>query len=166
MEHAANWSSKGIVQMSYTEERAKQGRRSLRFRTSLRDEGHLQRNRNAAGSFVGEQGGWTSVTRTFSEPQDWSAYNRLSLWVYVHPTSMRTYVFNLEFACRGAADDATTPPAFHTVQDLRPGEWNHVLWEIPHLQRDKVVSLTISQASAATTRKTRASSPMTSTRSN
>ena len=86
------------------------------------------------------------MTRTFSEPQDWSAYNRLSLWVYVHPTSMRTYVFNLEFACRGAADDATTPPAFHTVQDLRPGEWNHVLWEIPHLQRDKVVSLTISQA--------------------
>ena len=146
MEHAANWSSKGIVQMSYTEERAKDGRRSLRFRTSLRDEGHLQRNRNAAGSFIGDQGGWTSVTRTFSAPQDWSAYNRLSLWVYVHPTSMRTYVFNLEFACQGAADDATTPPAFHTVQDLQPGVWNHVLWEIPHLQRDKVVSLTISQA--------------------
>ena len=132
MEHAANWSSSGIVQMSYTEERAKDGRRSLRFRTSLRDEGHLRRNRNEAGSFVGNQGGWTSVTRTFSEPTDWSAYNRLSLWVYVHPTSMRTYVFNLEFACKGAADDATTPPAFHTVQDLRPGEWNHVLWEIPH----------------------------------
>jgi hypothetical protein len=144
MEQQANWSSNGIVQMSYTEERAKDGRRSLRFRTSMRDEEHLRQNRNAQGSFVGDQGGWTSVARAFAAPQDWSAYNRLSMWVYVHPTSMPTYALNLSLDCQGIPDEATSPHAWHVVQDLKPGEWNHVLWEIPNLKRDKVASMSIS----------------------
>lgn len=145
MEQPAKWSPIGIVQMSYTDERARDGRRSLRFRTPMRDEEHLRRNRNAQGSFVGDQGGWTAVTRVFEKPEDWSAYNRLSLWVYVHPTSMPTYSLILALDCKDLPDMATSPATCNVVQDLQPGQWNHVVWEITNLPRDKIASLTISQ---------------------
>lgn len=143
MEQPANWSAHGIVQMSYTEDRAKDGRRSLRFRTSLRDEEHLKRNRNAEGYFVGDQGGWTNVMLIFPEPQDWSAFNRLSFWVYVHPSSMPTYAMALALDCQGLPDNATSPLPWSVIQDLQPGRWNHVVWEIPHLPRTKVPSMSI-----------------------
>ncbi len=91
------------------------------------------------------QGGSSGITLRFAEPQDWSVYNRLSLWVYVHPCSMRTFSFNLGLVCRGAVTDATTPRLEHCVVDLRPGVWNHVLWEIPNLKRDEITALKILQ---------------------
>lgn len=145
MEQQADWLSSGIAQMSYTDERAHDGRRSLRFRTSLRDEGHLSRSHNAQGVLVADIGGWCSIMRRFAQPQDWSAYNRLSFWVYVHPTSMQTYSFNVMFDCEGATADATSPVAEHVVHDLKPGEWNHIIWEFPNLRRDKVRSMSIGQ---------------------
>ncbi|MBN2294562.1 MAG: glycoside hydrolase family 9 protein [Pirellulales bacterium] len=143
MEQPAKWSSNGIGKMSYTEERARDGRRSLRFRTPMRDEGHLKRNRNDQGSFVGDQGGWTSIILCFDGPQDWSAFNRLSMWIYVHPNSIKTHSLTLALDCQGLPDNATSPFPWHVVHDLRPGEWNHVVWEIPNLPRDKVASMSV-----------------------
>ena len=71
--------------------------------------------------------------------------NRVSLWVYVHPTSMATYCIHLQLASDGAPHNATSPASSHVVHDLKPGQWNHVLWEIPHLRRDRVTSFTICQ---------------------
>ena len=145
MEKDLGWKVTGIGEMSYTNERSKDGRRSLRFRTSLRDEEHYKKNRTEWGSFGGTQGGSSSVRIQFSEPQDWSAFTRLSFWVYVHPTSMPTYSFNINLRNDGSPRNATTPSSSHHIQDLKPGEWNHILFEMHHLKRDRITEFVISQ---------------------
>ena len=146
MELETNWTISGIGEMSYTTERAKDGKRSLRFRTSLRDEEHYRNNRSDWDSFNGRQGGNSHVKLSFNEPQNWSAFNRISFWVYVHPSSMPTYCLYLRIECLGAQQSATSYNGrSHFIQDLEPGKWNHVLFEMPHLQRDKIVSLSINQ---------------------
>lgn len=145
MEHDAGWEVRGIGEMSYTEERAKDGSRSLRFRTSLRDEDYYRKNRSKWDSFNGGQGGSSSLSLRFSKPQDWSGYNRLSFWVYVHPTSMPAYSFNININNDGFVPGATTSRRDHFIHDLKPGEWNHVMFEFPHLPRNKVTVFTINQ---------------------
>jgi len=141
-----NWQLSGIGEMSYTKERSYDGSQSLRFRTSLRDEEYYRKNRSEWDSFNGRQGGQTFVQLDFEEPQDWTSFNRISFWMYVHPTSMPTYCIYLKLNCRDAVQNATTYNGIsHFVQDLKPGEWNHVMFEIPHLKRDKVIRFTIFQ---------------------
>ena len=144
MESPLDWSTAGIGEISYTTDRARKGSRSLRFRTSMRDEEYI-RTHIKDGSFEGGQGGHTRATLRFSEPQDWSDYNRISLWVYVHPTSMLTYSFSLSFNCMDAPTGILDPYYSSFIQDLKPGEWNHVVWEIPNLRRDKVTGFSINQ---------------------
>lgn len=95
MEQDSEWQATGIAECYYTEEHAVDGRRSLRFRTSLVDTAYyrLPMNRTPWNSFKGEQGGYASVGRTFEKTQDWSQFNRLSFWVYIHPTSNPIYCF-------------------------------------------------------------------------
>jgi hypothetical protein len=107
MEADGSWSVSGIGTIAYTTQRAKDGKRSLRFRTSMREEAYIKANRKE-GSFVGGQGGYSSARRKLAQPQDWSRFNRISLWVYVHPTSMRTYCFTLGFSCAGALREPWT----------------------------------------------------------
>ncbi len=144
METDGNWSASGIGTIAYTTERAKSGKRSLRFRTSMRDEAYIAANRKG-GSFAGGQGGGTTARLKLASPQDWSRFNRISLWVYVHPTSMRSYSFTIRFDCEGAPTGALDPVRSHFVHDLKAGEWNHVVWEIPDHKRDKVTGFAIYQ---------------------
>lgn len=145
METESGWKVNGIGEMDYTTERSKDGKRSLRFSTSLRDEEHYKRNRTDWGSFGGGQGGNASVQLQFNGPQDWSDYNRISFWVYVHPADMMTYCLYLHIENEGTVYNATTPRRDHFIQDLKPGEWNHVLFEIHHRQRDKITEFEINQ---------------------
>lgn len=147
MEQETGWKVKGIGEMSYTSDRAKDGKRSLRFRTSLRDTAfyRLPGNRSEWNSFIGTQGGSTSLEMKIDSPRDWSGYNRLSFWVYVHPTSLPTYCLYLQMENEGTLYNATTPRKDHFIQDLKPGMWNHVLFEISHLQRNKVNLFKINQ---------------------
>ena len=145
MESGSGWVVTGIGEMSYTDERSKDGKKSLRFRTSLRDEEHYRKNRSEWGSFSGTQGGNASVQLKFDEPQDWSAYNRLSFWVYVHPSDIMTYCLNINIDNDGTVYNATTPRNQHFIQDLKPGQWNHVLYEIPHVKRDRIKAFKINQ---------------------
>jgi len=145
MESDKNWVEEGIGEMTYTNDRARDGVRSLRFRTSLRDEEYYKQNRSEWDSFNGRQGGRASIQLRFDAPQDWSAFNRISFWVYVHSTSMPTYCLFLQMECEGAVYNATYSGKSHFVQDLKPGQWNHVLFEIPHLKRDSVTSFSIFQ---------------------
>ncbi len=105
----------------------------------------INRNRTEWGSLSGTQGGNASVQLLFSEPQDWSDYNRISFWVYVHPADMMTYCLYLQIENEGTVYNATTPRNDHFIQDLKPGEWNHVLFEIPHLKRDRITEFEINQ---------------------
>ncbi len=142
MEIDRPWAVFGIGKMAYSGERAKDGKRSLRFQTSLRDEDHL-RAYQKNGSFTGEQGGSTGMRLKFASPQDWSRFNRIAFWVYVHPTTMQIYSLQLSFDCEGAPKGALDPVATHVVQNLKAGEWNHVVWEIPELKRDRVTAFTV-----------------------
>ncbi len=145
-ESEKSWHVEGIGEMAYTDERSHDGKQSLRFRTSLRDEEYYKKNRSEWDSFNGRQGGSTNVELTFKEPQDWTEYNRISFWVYVHPTAMPTYCIFIRMTSQDAIHRATDYNGIsHFVQDLKPGEWNHVMFEIPHLQRDKVTSFNIFQ---------------------
>jgi hypothetical protein len=145
MERDTGWTVTGIGEMSYTKDRATDGKQSLRFRTSLRDEEHYRKNRSEWNSFNGTQGGVSSVRLKFATPRNWEAFNRISFWVYVHPGSMLTYCLFLEIENEGTVYNATYPGKSHFIQDLKPGIWNHVLFEIPHLNRNKVTQFEINQ---------------------
>ena len=142
METDRPWSVYGIGTMAYTSERAKSGKRSLRFRTNMRDDAYIRDNRKD-GSFAGVQGGYSGMRLNLGSPQDWSRFNRISFWVYVHPTTMRAYSFSVNFVCEGAPEGVSDPRPKNTVQDLKPGEWNHVVWEIPEYKRDRVTEIGI-----------------------
>jgi hypothetical protein len=49
---------------------------------------------------------------------------------------LQIYSLQLSFNCEGAPHGALNPVSTHVVQDLKPGEWNRVVWEIPELKRD------------------------------
>lgn len=147
MEGKINWKAQGIATLGYTDEHAIDGKHSLRYRTALRDTAHLMlpENRTAWGSFGGTQGGGNSFGVTFDEPQDWSAYNRVSLWVYIHPTANPMHHFFLEIVNEGTDYNTITPRKDHVLQNLQAGRWNHVCWEIPHMERNKVKRFNIFQ---------------------
>jgi len=144
MESDRGWRVSGIGRLSYTAEIARTGSRSMQLRIPMRDEDYL-RAHVRDGSLVCNQGGSVSATLDFRPPRDWSAHNRISLWVYVHPGLMHSYAFHLSFDCEGSVAGPVTPLAVHFVQDLEPGRWNHIVWEIPDLQRNKVRSFSIGQ---------------------
>ncbi len=58
---------------------------------------------------------------------------------------MQIYSIQLNFDCEGAPKGALDPVASHVVQNLKAGEWNRVVWEIPEIKRDRVTSFTLSQ---------------------
>lgn len=92
MEAKGKWIVISIGQMSYTRDRAKDGKQSLRFRTSIRDTAYLALpgNKTKWGSQmfnINGQAGASSLQLHFDTPQDWSGYNRISFWIYLHPTA-------------------------------------------------------------------------------
>jgi hypothetical protein len=136
METDKGWKPNSVVQMEYTTERAKSGTRSLRFKASQKNPGDMFDNETTA----------SSMRIKFDPPQDWSKYNRISIWAYMHSTSPGAGCLCLGFICDGASAGPCDPVASHYIQDLKPGEWNHMLWEIPDIQRDKVSQFVIFQS--------------------
>ncbi len=150
MEQEGRWKVTGIGEMSYTQDRAKDGKQSLRFRTSIRDTAYLSLPGNLSESksqtfSISGQAGASSVQLRFDKPQDWSAFNRISYWVYVHPTSLPRHNINLEIRNEGTVGNILSSARSHYSNDLKPGQWNHVLFEMPHLQRDKVTMFSLTR---------------------
>lgn len=145
-----NWGIEGIAQLSYTHERTLTGTTSLRFTTAMRDDAYLARDAAQHGTFSGESGGGTSAVLRFEVPQDWTAYNRIAVWIYPHPAGMRRCTPNLQLEpyfrpTIAPYDFISFPrPTFH-VQHLRPGEWNYVVWEIANYPRTAITSFIFSQ---------------------
>jgi hypothetical protein len=131
----------GRGEMHYTHEIARTGTRSLQLTIPTRDEAVMR-----AGSRNGSLRSYRAdvvAAIDFATPQDWSRYNRISLWVYVHPATMHSYAFNLDFRCEGFTPGPVAPLPVHFIQDLEPGRWNLIVWEFPDLPRDKVVGFDI-----------------------
>jgi hypothetical protein len=150
MEHDS-WIASGSAVLSYTTERARSGTRSLRFSTDLRPEAYLRSGRSANGSFNGHAVLFdgipfaASITRRFEKPQDWSAFNRVSIWCFAHPSNTPVTAFALNFLCEGASAGPSDPISIHYFGDLQPGQWQQLSWEIPEHQRGRVVEVSIFQ---------------------
>ena len=84
------------------------------------------------------------VSLILDEPQDWSDYNRISMWVYIHPSKNPNVHFFLDVTNEGSPD-TTISPSRQTNIDIRQGSWQNVVWEIDYIQRDKITKFTISQ---------------------
>ena len=134
MESADPWQHHGPGAMSFTAERRRTGKQSIRLTSPTK----LAPSKPGGGRPFGE----ATLRRRF-EKEDWSAFNRLSVWVY--PTMkghLRSSVL-LKLATEGGRKPAMGPwvrGAMNYVL-LRPGEWNHIVWEIAHLPRAEVTAL-------------------------
>src|SRR6266850_6183418 len=125
-----------VAEISFSRERSRNGRQSLRLRMPTRLDVPGPKNGRGWGS-----GG---VRRQF-DGEDWRQFNRLSLWIY--PDCPGFYVVALELRLYDDGIDKL-PALFgqegETTLVLRNHEWNHVVWEIGNVARDKVTHLEIS----------------------
>jgi hypothetical protein len=124
-----------VAAISLTSERSRDGGHSLRLSNPAR----LAKPGPANGRGWGESG----VLRQF-DGEDWRAFNRVSLWIY--PDCPGHYVATLDLHLRNDGVEKL-PAAFgqegETSLVLTNHEWNHVVWEIGNVARDKVTGLEI-----------------------
>ena len=149
METDSGWTSSPEMKISYTAERTRSGKRSLRMSTLLRNEAFIHASIAPNGHFKGDEAFFFGqpfsafAAKAFERPQNWSAFNRISLWCYLHPTVSPTTSISLQFLCAGAGSGPWDPLPIHFIGDLKPGKWNHLTWEISEYQRDKVVMFVV-----------------------
>ena len=137
--------SSGIVaEITLTGERSRDGGHSLRLRNPAR----LDKPGPASGRGWGESG----VMRSF-DTEDWQHFNRLSVWIY--PDCPGHYVATLDLHLHNEGVEKLPAPfgqeGEHSLV-LRNHEWNHVVWEISNVARDKVTSLDFSYGMAGNER--------------
>jgi hypothetical protein len=119
MENLSNWTFTGAGEMNLATDHVKDGRHSLRFRSTT----------NVAQ--VEGAGEWEDlvVTRKFAG-EDWRAYNRISLWVYPDVIGAPALSCSLTLHNDGAHK---LPDSYnegrHESIPLRNHTWNHVVWE-------------------------------------
>jgi hypothetical protein len=128
--------SQKITNMTLSGERFYSGNRSLRMT--------IPTKLDIPGPKSGRGWGTAGVRREFNG-EDWSKMNRISLWIY--PDCPGFYVNWLELRIFNDGDNKL-PALFgqegETSLLLRNNEWNHVVWEIGNVARDKVTNLEIS----------------------
>ena len=125
-----------VAEIAISSDRTREGRHSLRLRTPTR----LVR----AGPENGLEWGNSGVVRHF-RGEDWTRFNRLSVWIY--PDCPGSYMASLELWLHNDGAEKL-PAAFgqegqHSIL-LRNQEWNHVVWQIGNVARDKVIALEFS----------------------
>src|SRR5664279_3457749 len=127
--------AKVVAEMSRTSERSRDGGHSLRLRNPTR----LPKPGPANGRGWGESG----ILRKF-DGEDWSVFNRISLWIY--PDCPGHYAASLDLHLRNDGVEKLPAPFAQegeTSLVLKNHEWNHVVWEISNVARDKVTGLEI-----------------------
>lgn len=131
MEDLSTWSFTGDGDMTLADSPVKDGKHSLRIR-SIQNIGK-----------VGGSGEWEDLiaTRKFAD-EDWSRFNRISLWVYPDVIGAPAISASLILHNEGTHE---LPDHYNEGRDesiiLKNHEWNHVVWEITPLSRDKVTEL-------------------------
>jgi len=141
MEDITMWSLQNKVDeigqgsISLTQQRYKDGSHSLRLNLKTR-----------SNEFLGVRGrpfGITAATRRFNS-EDWSNYNRISFWVW--PDFPRHRIISLMISLENDGKQPGQPlnevyPLTTNFVLLKNNEWNHVVWEISDIQRNKVTAI-------------------------
>jgi len=133
MEDIGKWSHRGFGEMSLTGERSKDGRQSLRLTSPTLGE--------KPGSVAGRPFGAATVIRGF-DGEDWTQFNRLSFWVY--PTLPGFRVISLCLVLHNDGREKVPNSYDRNGRNfvlLEPDRWNHIVWEIAHLGRDRVTGV-------------------------
>jgi hypothetical protein len=131
MESLAGWSFAGSGEMTLAETPRRSGEHSLRLRSSGEE------------ANTGAESEWADLvaTRKFGG-EDWRGYNRISLWVYADIAGAPAISCSLLLHNDGAHK---LPDRYnegkHESIPLVNHEWNHVLWEIAPLDRDRITAL-------------------------
>ena len=131
MEDLSTWSFTGAGEMTLTDVHAKDGRHSLRIYSTT----------NVAQ--VDGSGEWEDLVATRKFPgEDWSRYNRISLWVYPDIIGAPAISCSLILHNDGFRK---LPDRYnegrHESITLKNHTWNHVVWEIAPLDRDRITAL-------------------------
>ena len=121
-------------QMTLSTDRKISGGAALRLRCPMVGEAP------AAGRYYG-----TASARRVVSAEDWSAWNRLSFWVYADLPGVRVVSLVVTFHNEGKepVPDSYNKMGVNYVL-LKNHEWNHIVWEIANLTRDKVTGLDFS----------------------
>lgn len=132
MESLDGWSHLGYGGISLTDERATQGRHSLRLEGPSMPERFLDWG----------IGRGTSLARYELGGVDWRGYNRLRFSVFPSCEGARTVYLNLYLENDGAVKvpDEYGREGFHEI-NLKNNQWNHCFLEFDGLDRDKVTCL-------------------------
>ncbi len=131
MEDLSTWSFQGDGDMAVAESPVKDGKHSLRIR-SIQNIGK-----------VGGAGEWEDLiaSRKFGG-EDWSHYNRISIWAYPDVIGAPAISASLVLHNQGAH---VLPDRYnegrHESIILKNHQWNLVVWEIAPLARDKVTEI-------------------------
>jgi len=131
MESLSNWSFKGEGEMALSDAYKKDGQHSLRIQSTF----------NIAR--VDGAGEWEDLvaTRTFPS-EDWTKYNRISLWVYADVAGAPALSASLTLHNEGQhllPDDSNEGRDESLL--LKNHAWTHLIWEIAPLDRDRVTAL-------------------------
>lgn len=91
----------------------------------------------------------TTEVRVPFDREDWTRFNRISLWVYVE--SDNSAINNLIFYLYNEGPVEIPVPGrfegYHSVT-VGAGEWRRILWEIPHLCRERVTGFGMTMLSS------------------
>jgi hypothetical protein len=133
MEQTGAWSHHGHGEMILTDERAFQGKRAVRLRSPTKTD--------HPNKVTGRPFGEAVARRTFPG-EDWTGSNRLSFRVYPDLPGFKV----ISMLVKLHNDGATKVPDAYNREGLNffllePDKWNHVVWEIAHLGRDRVTAL-------------------------
>ncbi|MDB5024541.1 MAG: hypothetical protein JWP78_2296 [Mucilaginibacter sp.] len=129
-------SSSSVATIELSNEFVHQGEHSLVMTTPTRLAGPAPKN--------GRGWGRSGIRRAFAN-QDWTKYNRISIWIY--PDLPGFYTTALD--CQLYNDGVEKLPAVFaqegsTSLTLKNHQWNHVVWEIGNVARDKVTGFEVS----------------------
>ena len=132
MEDFSVWEHHGVGSIKITDRYAKTGRRSLKM-TSKTFTDHPSKNGRPPGSCI-------ALFKVDNE--DWSGFNRLSFWVYPDLPGFRTIsmstVLRNEGTFRVPDEYGRRGRNYFLLKNL---QWNHIVWEITHLSRDRVTGI-------------------------
>ena len=131
MESLSTWAFTGDGDMTLSHSQVEKGASSLRLHSATGE------------AITGGEGNWIDLmaTRKFGA-EDWSAYNRLALWVYPEingaPAISCTLIVHNDGAHK--LPDRYNEGRSESIP-LNNHQWNHVVWEITPLDRDRVSAL-------------------------
>src|SRR5208283_1048258 len=128
--------NRAVAEMTFSRERSREGRQSLRMRLPAR--------LDVPGPKNGRGWGSAGVRRQF-DGEDWRQFNRISLWIYADCPGWHVVALELRLYNEG---EQQLPAPFgqegETTVVLQNHESNHVVWEIGNVARDKVTRFEIS----------------------